>query len=298
MTEFTTKVDLLHNSIYIKELKVKHFKILLKTLLSDEPDYSEVLTNLTNILTEVTTYTANEIHNLSIIDFLLIILHLRSISIGNGIQLELLNEKNISITLNIDRVIQTLLDTFKYTYTQTFDNIIIEYQFISAQDFLPLKQNTNELLSLKKYIKKITINDNNTIIVSKLNNETFLKIINSLPASNSFKILKYVKSMIQQLEQTNLLQHIIERDLSLFLNQETFIFILQLLFSKNLLPLYENIFALSKFANMPPSYIEECTPGEYTVFVKLLEQILKEQNRQVQNNNTLPPINQKEPDFL
>jgi hypothetical protein len=297
MTEFTTKVDLLHNSIYIKELKVKHFKILLKTLLGDEPDYSEVLTNLTNILTEVTSYSIEQLYNLSIIDFLLIILHLRSISIGNSIQLELLNEKNVSINLNIDKVIQTLLDTFSYNYTQVIDDIEIEYQIISIHNFLLSKQDTNDLLFLKKYIKTLTINKNDSIKVNELKDEIFLKIINALPAKNSFTILKYAKYIIQQLNQTNLLQHIIERDLSLYLDQETFIFILQLLFSKNLLPLYENIFALSKFANMSPLYIEECTPGEYTVFVKLLEQILKEQNRQIQTNNSLPPINPNEPDF-
>jgi hypothetical protein len=298
MNRFTTKVDLLHDSVYIKELKVKHFKILLKTLLGDDPDLEEVLTNLIHVLVQTTPYTKKTLYNISIIDFLLLVLHLRCISIGSDIHLELVGETNTKIILNLDRVIETIKKSFTQNYTQTIENLKIEYQPLSVKDFLYPKKTNNDLLLLKSFINKIYFDENNILPVFEIDDNTFLKVFKALPANYSSQILKHIKQISQQLYQTNLLQHFSDKNLSLYINQTNFVFILQLLFSKNLMPLYENIFALAKFANMSPEYVEECTPGEYTIYVKLLERILKEQNSQAQSSVSLPPINPDNPNFM
>lgn len=298
MTGFTTKINLLQDSIFIKELKVKHFKVLLKTLLGDEPNTEDVFNNLISILTDTTQLTLNELKNISVIDFLLIVINLRCISIGGSIQLEIIDKTNTKITLDLNKVIQTLQQAFNINFIQTIESIKIEYQLLSIYDFLFLNELTDELLILKSYIKKIHLTNNEYIEISKLNDKEFLEVLKAFPANYSSLIFKHFTELIQKFNQINLLKHFSDKNLSLYLNQNTFTFILQILFSKNLLPLYENIFALAKFANISPEYIEECTPGEYTIFVKLLERILKEQNAQQQPSNTLPPINNDNPNFM
>jgi hypothetical protein len=267
--------------------------------LGEEPDIENVFTNLLNILTDTTFYNTDKLQSLSIIDFLLIIIHLRCISIGNSIQLEIKDQKNTKITLNLYKVIEILKQPLNFNLTQDVKNIKIEYCFLSVKDFLFANNNIdNELLALKGHIKKIYFSDKEYIEVSKLDNESFLQLFKALPASYSAIIFKHIAELTQQLNQINILKHLTDKNLSLYLNQNTFTFILQILFSKNLLPLYENIFALAKFANISPKYIEQCTPGEYIIFVKLLESILKEQNLQRNVSNSLPPINNDNPNFM
>jgi len=298
MQGFTTKIDLLHRSVFIKELKVKHFKILLKVLIGDEPDIDNVYTNLTNVLTDTTSLTVTEIDNLSIIDYLLLIINLRCISIGSTIQLEITDTKNTKLSLNLYRIIETLKGAANIDLNQNFDKLKLEFQFISAKDYLMPKFYKNELLALKPYIKTFNIKNNESIDISSLDDIVYLQLLESLPVHYSAPIFKKITSIVQNLNNLNLLEYLANKNMSLYFSRYTFGFFLQILFSKNLQPLYENIFALAKFANISPEYIEECTPGEYTLFVKLLERILKEQNAQRQTINSLPPINKENPNFM
>lgn len=297
MAGFTTKIDLTQKSVFVKELKVKHFKILLKTLLGDEPSPEDVFVNLKDIFSEITNISTEELEHLSVIDFLLLIIQIRCISIGGSIQLELTDEKNTKIELNLNRVIENIKSTISFNAIENIENLIIKYQYLPLKNFLLPSPFNNDILNLKGFIKSIHIPNNPIIEISKLEDETFLQLFTALPANYSVKILKQITNIIQQINQIDLLQHLSDKNLSLFLTPNTFIFFLQILFSKNLLPLYENIFALGKFANLSPEYIEECTPGEYTIFVKMLERILKEQNSQPQST-TIPPINTNNSEFL
>jgi hypothetical protein len=297
MIGFTTKIKLLQKDIFVKELKVKHFKILLKTLLGDEPSPEDIFVNLENILLEITNVSTEELEHLSIIDFILLITQIRCISIGGTIQLELTDEKNTKIELNLNKVIETLHKSINFEMTQVIENLEIEYQYPSLKSFLIPSKDNDEIVNLKSFIKKIHILNNTSILISKLNKQEFLHLFTALPASYSAKIFKHIVKIKQLVYNIDLLKHLASKELSLLLTPDTFIFFLQILFSKNLLPLYENIFALSKFAFMSPEYIEDCTPGEYTVFVKILERILKEQNTQSQSSG-MPSINIGNPEFL
>lgn len=296
MVGFATKINLYNESLHIKELKLKHFKTLLKVLINDN-NIEDTYYNLVNIIADIISRDSKEVEKLSVIDFLLIVLYLRAISIGGDIQLEIEGEANKRINLNINKVIETLTTCFKIEFKQIIQNIEITYKQPSIKDYLFLQDDLSDLLFLKKYIKKIHINNFQSINIDELDNSTFLQFFETLPANYSASILKYVSRLITELNSINLFKHFSDENFSLFLSPENFIFILQLLFSKNLLPLYENIFALCKFTNLTPEYLEDCTPGEYTIFVKLLERVLKEQTVQ-QNKNALPPINADNPNFM
>jgi hypothetical protein len=297
MSGFTTKIDLLQSSVFIKELKVKHFKTILKTLLGDTPSVEDVLINLVNILTDTTTLSVDEIYNLSVLDFLIIVIELRSVSIGGTIQLEITEQKNFKFDFNLEKAVEVIKKLQNNELVQNIDNFKIVYRYPSVKDYF-LSAEEDKLLILKRYIKEIHISNHEFIEIFKLDDNVFIELFEALPANISAKIFKHITDIVQHLNQINLLDYLINKNLSLHFSKDTFVFILQILFSKNLYPLYENIFALAKFANLSPSYIEECTPGEYTIFVKLLEQILKEQNSQQKSANILPPINTKNPEFV
>lgn len=296
MAEFTTKIDLLHDSIYIKELKLKHFKILLKTLISDD-NIENIYYNLVNIILEITSLTQEQIEQLSIIDFLLVVMYIRCISTGNIIELEILGEENKKISLNLYKVIDTLINYSTFNPEQNIKDIKIFYTPPSIKEYLFPTTSNSELLTIKKFIKTITISNYQTLNITDLDDTSFTNFLKQLPAIYSTAIFKHITQLITDLNNINLLNYITEHNLSLYLTPENFVFILQILFSKNLLPLYDNIFALCKFTNLTPEYLENSTPGEYTIFVKLLERILKEQSAQ-QNKNTLPPINADNPKFM
>lgn len=297
MVGFTTKLDLFQTSIFVKELKVKHFKILLKTLLGDKPSPEDTFYNLINVLSEITSLDQEELKCLSVIDFLIIVIFIRSISIGGSIQLEILDKKNTKLELNLSRVIHNLKNGYAFNFKHSINDIKIILKYPSVKSFLLPINDEDNFLNVKDYIQDLSIANNKTVNISNLTDKTFLQLFEALPANYGAKIIKEVYKLKQHLYQINLLQHLADENLSLCLTPNTFIFIFQLLFSKNLFPLYENIFALAKFANFSPEYIEECTPGEYTIFIKMLERILKEQNIQ-QTTNNLPPINSDNPEFM
>jgi hypothetical protein len=93
--------------------------------------------------------------------------------------------------------------------------------------------------------------------------------------------------IITTFNRINLISHIPgigDRQLFFNLNIRNLENLLKLLFGEPLLSLYENIFSLSKIGNISPNYIEECTPGEYHLFVKRLE--LSQQTNN--SNDSLP----------
>lgn len=296
MTGFTTKINLYNKEIFVKELKLKHFKTLLKTLIN-ENNINDIYYNLVNILSDLTDLETKDIELLSVIDFLLLVLHIRCISTGSIVQLEIEGQQNKKVDLNLYKVIETIFSSFNFNFKQKIENLEINYTTPSIKDYLFDYNNTSELTSIKKYINSIYIVNYETIDITKLDDNSFLQFFNSLPANYSAVILQHITQLVTELNNINLLEHLIKHNLSLYLSPDNFVFILQILFSKNLMPLYENIFALCKFTNLTPEYLENCTPGEYTIFVKLLERILKEQAVQ-QNKSTLPPINANSPNFM
>jgi hypothetical protein len=294
MSKFTTKINLPDRDVFVNEFKVKHFKTLLKTLLGDTPDTENIFANLVTILSEITPLSISELKSLSILNFLLLLLYIRCLSIGSTIQLEIKDKKNTKITLDLTKVINTLNQPLPFSLEQLHDSLKIKYQFLNVESFL--FDNNSDTSLLKSGISTITFN-NKEIQISDLSDEDFLLILNHLPAKYSTEIYKKIASLNNFITNVNLFEHLKFDNLYLFINRDTFSFFMQILFSNNLMPLYENIFALCKFANLPPEYIENCTPGEYTIFVKLLEQMFKEQAPK-QSQGQLPPINPNSPTFM
>jgi hypothetical protein len=288
-SNFVNSVSINEDSIFYKELKVKHLKIIYKCLFGDDPNADIVKENLNNILCELTSLTVNRIETLDFVDYFLLLFELRCTSIGNIISAELPENPSYKLQINIYKFIETL-KCIKQTNLLTIDSI----------DDIKIYYRLPTLLEISKLVDNITVEDIYITLLDKiiikdvvinlkqLDKETIVLILEKLPAKVTYIIANKAYNILNKFNEINLLSYIPElsdRQLYFNFNIKNLILLLKLLFGDQLLSLYENIFALCKMGNFTPEYIENCTPGEYLLFTKKLEQVRAAQTTPSQSNN-------------
>jgi hypothetical protein len=288
-TEFVNSVIINEESIFYKELKVKHLKVIYKCLFGDDPDVKIVNENLNNILCELTSLASNKIEALDFVDYFLLLFELRCTSIGNIISAELPEDPSYKLQINIYKFIE-VLKNIKQTELLAIDiieNIKIYYRLPTLLEVSKLVDNITVEDIYITLLEKITIND--TVIDLKLlDKKTITLILEKLPAKVTYTIANKAYNVLNKFNEINLLSYLPElsdRQLYFNFNIKNLILLLKLLFGDQLLSLYENIFALCKMGNFTPEYIENCTPGEYLLFTKKLEQVRAAQTTLSQSNN-------------
>ncbi len=265
-------VELTENkTISFKELKVKHLKTIYKCLLGDEIDNVLLFNNLNNILKKL---TGRKVEDLNFIDFFILLIEIRCSSISDTITLQI--SENTTFDLNLNRVLQEIkkIDLNTLLEPESLDEVTFYYKLPSILEIYKL--NTNKEISYDIFLKKIKIKDNEILFKEESEKEEIFK---KLPAKFFSLIFKRTKKIIEHFNSINLLDYNKEKvnDIDLFFNFniKNLSNLVKLLFGNHLLSLYENIFALTKIGKIPPEYIENCTPGEYLLFIKKLEELNK-----------------------
>jgi hypothetical protein len=276
VSSFVSKVKISNKTLYCKELRVKQHKVILKSLLGDAPDYESAFYNISNILAELTDLKIDEIHQLNIIDFFLLLFEVRSLSIGSSIAAETTGEKVIKLKLNITKFSECLknINVKDLLQTETVDDINIEYKLPTIQDIVNIDINSQETI-YKLFVKALTVKDL-YIDLTGIDSNAHIKILDYLPAKITSHFNKRSQSLISKFNNINLLSYLPglkNRQLIFNFNINNLGSILKLLFGEQLLTLYSNIFTLCNQGNLTPEYIENCTPGEYILFVKKIEEI-------------------------
>jgi hypothetical protein len=296
----TTTID--NNSIVYKELKVKHLKIIYKTLIGETPEPSNVINNFDNILCNITNLSKENILKFSIIDYFILLFTIRCTSIGDTIFAELTDTKNTKIEINIKHFIDFLLkvDTKKLLTPDTVTDFTIFYKIPSINDCITLNAE-KKLDNLYSYFihnityKGVSINFHKKDYITKQ------LLLNQLPAKITAITVKRVYEIIETFNKINLLDNITpikHKALTFNFNIDNLIFIIKLLFGDQLMSLYDNILALCKYCYFTPEYIEECTPGEYFLYVKKLKALNSKQdvnNPLPQNENFIDPFSELPP---
>lgn len=288
-SNFVNSVIINENNIFYKELKVKHLKIIYKSLFGDDPNSQVVIRNLNNILCELTSLTPETVEQINFVDYFLLLFELRCTSIGNIISAELPETPNYKLQINIYKFIE-ILKIFEVTnllVPDTIDDVVVFYRLPALLEISELIENINVehiyvTLLDKIIIKGLEIN------LKQLDKKAVTLILEKLPAKVTYNIANKTYSILDKFNKINLLSYIPElsdRCLYFNFNIKNLILLLKLLFGDQLLSLYENIFALCKTGNFTPEYIENCTPGEYLLFTKKLEQIRAQQTTTPQTNN-------------
>jgi len=276
VSSFVSKIKICDKTLYCKELKVKHHKTILKSLLGNTPDYESAFYNISNILTELTNIKFEEINQLNVIDYFLLLFEVRSLSIGSSIAAETTGEKVIKLKLNVSKFSECLknINIEDLLQPETVDNIIIEYKLPTIQDIVNIDINSQETV-YKLFVKSLIVKDL-YVDLTDIDSNTYIKILEYLPAKVASCFNKRSQNLISKFNDINLLSYLpgLKNEQLVFnFNINNLGSILKLLFGEQLLTLYSNIFTLCNQGNLTPEYIENCTPGEYILFVKKIEEI-------------------------
>jgi len=300
--DFINTTSISNINIDYKELKVKHLKVIYKTLIGETPEPSNVFNNFNNILCNVTNLSKTKILELSIIEYFLLLFTIRCTSVGDTIFAELTDTKNTKIEININKLITLLQDinTIEILTPNNVADFTIFYRIPSIRDCITFNTEKN-LDSLYSYFVHSIICKDVSINFYEKDFATKQLLLNELPAKLTATIIKKVYEIIETFNKINLLGNITplkSKSLSFNFNIENLIFIIKLLFGDQLMSLYDNILTLCKYTHFTPEYIEESTPGEYFLYIKKLKALNSKQDNNIppQNENfsepfsDLPPI--------
>ena len=278
-----------NKTVQFHELKVKHFKSILKCLIGDDLDYITVFSTIDNVLASLTDTHLESIKKINFIDYFLLLLNIRSLCIGNSILAETTDNKALKLDINVNKLISNIQE-IRYNdilKSATINNITISYKLPCIIDIINIDFDNTESI-YKACIDKIVIN-NNTLSVSNTDISFLKTFFNKLPAKVTTAINQRIQETLTTFNNVNLIKHLKDLDgkqLIFNFNIKNLIVLVKLLFGEDLLSLYDNIFNLAKTANITPLYIENITPGEYYLFVKKLEALNKPQQPQADYDNS------------
>jgi hypothetical protein len=259
-----TSIDINNKKIVYKELKLKDYKSILKCLIGDSIDNKNLLLNLNQILKKITNLEFEKILNLNMIEYLLLLIHIRTVSIGSFIFGSYSNEKeSIKVEISLYKAIKSLEDCLK------------NFKSISFKD------------------KNITLTTTIPTIKQIMDNKPFLffkEDINELP-------VKYIKHINQLTKKYNLYFNqyyfynpsIEKFSIKIDLQPENYFQIIKMLFNENLITVYDNIYYLCKLARMSPEYLEKCTYGEFKIFIKKTEETFYKNTKQASDSTLQEP---------
>jgi hypothetical protein len=259
MTGFLTTLKIKDKNISFKELKVKDYKIILKCLLSEPIDQDNFLLNLNNILLKITSLNETDILEFNILEYLLLLVNIRQISIGSVIFATYKNQKE---TLNIEINLQ-----------KTFDEI---------------NKCLTEVTPLLYKEKDITLTFDIPLVKDVLNKKSNLfckEEIDSLPV-RFLSIIKKNSFLIQQkIQKYFFFKAPVEKySVKLSVNLDDYFQFIKIIFNENMLTLYNNIFYLNKICHMSAEYLESCTYGEFKIFVKKVQEMYDQQTNKLPKN--------------
>jgi hypothetical protein len=300
---FVNATTINSKNVVYNELKVKHLKIIHKSLVGDNPNPEIIINNFNNIISKLTNLTIENINDLTFVDYFLLLLELRSTSIGDTIFAELTDSTDTKVEININKIIETLknIDNKKFLIPDQVNNFVVTYRLPTINECLYINQKENLDTVYSFFIDKVTCN-NFEVDFKNQKLENRLKVLEQLPAKLTAAAFKKTYEIIQYFNQINLLSTIPflkNKTLAFNFNINNIIFLFKLLFGDQLMSLYDNIFLLCKQTNFTPEYIENCTPGEYYLFLKKLEMLAPKQTTREMNIPTndkfdpfydLPPV--------
>lgn len=280
---FLTKIELLNNSsLYIDELKVKQLKTICKCLLGDDPDPETLFLNLDRIISSLIEC---DLKKINFIDYFIILINLRCSSVGSRISLQL--TENTTGEINLSEVEKILKEfNFKQLLTPSvFEGIEITYKLPTINDLITINKDKSEEF-YSYFLNTLKIKDN---LLTFTDPKEANLIFNKIPPKISGAVINKIKSIIQSFNELDLLSyspHFKDMKLYFNFNIKNLCIFTKLLFGDQLLSIYENIFGLCKAGNFTPEYIENCTPGEYILFVKKLQELNKSNTQQPSSNNS------------
>ena len=284
---YNTKIN--NYDIQYRELSISAYKIILKSLLGDVPIPKIVFTNINNLLVEFTNLSIEKIERLNFIDLFILITNIRMISLGGDISLTFTKDEiPLKVKLNVDKILNMLIETkFNYLKTSILDvgDYKIEFKIPTILELLSYDINTNAELDGVIFIKSIQHINIPEIHIEMGNNLTIEErnaIFNKFPIIMTNKILKHLKGILESVKNINIVDILNNANVSskykipFDINIYNLAFFMKILFLDDLMSIYNNIYSLTLNAHMSGDYLENCTIGEFQIFVSNLKSSQKD----------------------
>jgi hypothetical protein len=265
-----------NHTLHCSELKVKHYKEILKATYGEDIDETSFLQTLSDVLCSVIDKPKEFfLNDVSTFDLLYLIIELRNQSLGNELGLTIKDKK--TVTLNLQLVLNDIKD-----FCKIYENKFVEEANVKLKFSLPsvnrlLDQNQDESLY---FLKNVKIKSDQEILTFINSNEEAKSVLDNISAKHVIKFRELFGEFLADLNEINFLKRYnVDTILGFVPTITNLIWFTKLLFNESLDVFYSNLFYLAKLGNMNPEYIENCAPGEYIYFVKQLEQSLSANNR-------------------
>jgi hypothetical protein len=300
MQYYTHNLDLPYSKLNIKfrEFSTNEQLVLSKTNLSTSYSTSGFLEyfNFLNEVMQNCIKNYNDILELDIIEFVMLITKIRSISIGNTIEFFIENTDNPDIkkqkiTLNLNYFIKSLYDITN----ELFDNennkitdknisIYLKYPSIKSIDIFSNIENYDSINnSIVEFIHEIHINDN------KINFKNFTliqkqEILDKLSINTKQKIEIKIFDFLNKLAEKNLLglEHFKEQKFTIY--GIGFMSFIKMFFSYDVKSLYSELHYLAS-NGLPPDYILSISPSERKLYISLITEINNSKSQSSSSNS-------------
>lgn len=276
-------LSLRDNIVEVQEITFASYKNLLKLLFRSGENVF-FYENICALIKQHTNLTNEQTKQLDCIEFLLILIEIRILSLGSTLTLHVKDEehektrkkdeddgeKYITITKNLYTLQQDLIE-FKKNCTKIINSLQI---CLKLPTFLQLSEN----LHVYQFIDWLEVNKNR-LIFQKTQEKHFFE---SLPAGLTEQISQVVNESVKEFEKISLIDTKHENQtvkIQFSLSFSFFEYVIKMIFGDDLLTLHQNLFKLSQIAHIDLNYIDSCAPGEALLYMKILQSEIEHANK-------------------
>jgi len=254
----------------------------------EEESYVEYSKVIKKIILE-SIENKKDFSEVNLIDYILFLVKLRIISVGNNLELMFKNtesstEENTKITIDLNYFMKSLYETaLEATKNNVLKSKDIEIEIcwpsIKSEEYFlnpPEKYTDHIIHSIPEYIKSIKIKDKR-IFTKDFNQKEKNNLYEKLPISLKNLILDYVLKMIKILSEKNLFGLKKMDYLRFNFYNKSHQHIIRLLFSENLRNIYQEYYILAS-KKINPSYVDGLSISERKVYCSFIQEEIKARN--------------------
>jgi hypothetical protein len=284
--EFSSKLYLpiLKEEIRYTHLNNSNYLDILKFVTNNDDNG---LINYFNDILKYKIYQSNIVNKLSNIEKFLILLDLRSILLGEKLQLVNSNNTNIDLSISSmrDNLIKNISNINLIKYVE-YNNIKLTLSIPKSLDIENIDQIYKEL------INEITINED-IIDFSSLTDEEKESIIASIPANLANELLSFIDFCQKMSETINIIngnERLGIDNIPLRVFDKTMFSFLKNTFGNDLMSFYELQFNMMSKLHVSSDNFMKMTPNECKIFINFFNQDMKRQEDAQKSSNSTPSM--------
>jgi len=273
----TNTLNFKNKNVDVYEITFESYKSFLKALFRvGQPDF--FIKNVYKFIESSTNASYEFIETLSSIDILIILIEIRCLSLGTNLILNIKNtpDESTENTENTEPTyttynrnlytLQTLLLSLSSHLAKVIHNTTIQLRYPSLHE---IKDNAHV------YIDSVSVLDN----VLNFNTNNKQSLYEHLPIYLIKVLPEYINGIIELFEAIPIVDIEDGTKINFTLTYDFICYFIKLIFGDNLMVLHENLFKLSQFAGIDLNYINNCSPGEALLYMKILDAAIREKNK-------------------